>query len=119
MVKPSSTDRRIEYISDRNHGSMRETKVFRLPIIMGWTKWQSAGVTRSWIFCRGIVDDPFNNPLFMPGYTVQPDLWPEAEYPYVYNYLIHSISPYNKDLKAYKRLVGFMQFFHSRVGKYH
>ena len=53
----------------------------------------------------GLVDDPYINSLFVPG---QRHLWPEIEYPDIYNYHINTFSPYTKEeVKAYKSLDGY------------
>ena len=55
----------------------------------------------------GLTSDPYNSKNFV----TDSQLWPEIEYPDIYNYFINSTSFYTKEqMKAYKSMDGYNFF---------
>ena len=55
----------------------------------------------------GTMDDPYVSLCFVPGHTVN-HLWPEVEYPDIYNFLL--VSTLENSLKHTKSLDGYNFF---------
>ena len=65
----------------------------------------------------GLSCDPYCSNSFLPEPNNR-QLWPEVEYPDIFNYLISTTSPYTREqLKAYKSMDGYNFFIQGLVGK--